>query len=321
MHQTFRIVLAAIVFGTVLPATALAQQSSAPIPELRLEGMPADITACVRSCVSGTTSDSSCRPTGTADAERRLTAIDGQLASARRSIRDHERRITALEGEVGLLRGRVTDLEGRIAEQQRQIEALLVTVRALHRYYLLVIEDYVDLAVRVGINETKITDLQRDVAALETRVSRLESRTGTVQLGARVGGLVLHAFDGTTYSGFALGPRFTLRLTDSMTASVDAQMLLSVSDNPFGTRIRGGWQWEFVPTWELDAGLSASWVGYDNRLNAKSAFLGPDVGVTWRPLNWLNVGANFFVGAEFDQGNPAPAIGGMLTLGFDLPGF
>ena len=319
MNRTLQIVLAT--FALVLPATAFAQGGgSDTIPELRLEGMPADITACVRACAGGGTPATSCTPTTSADAERRLRALNGQLSRLRRDVRDHERRIAALEAEHERLGDRTEALEGQVGSLTRSLEGLTETVSSLHRYYELVVRDYVALAERVGVNEIRIRELRSDVDALKTRVERLEERRGTVSVGGTLGALVLHApGDGTTYSAFAIGPRFILRLADQHSLSFDAQALVADDPNPFGTRTRLGYQYAFHRYANVDVGVSGTFASLDSSLDAASAFIGPDVGLNWTPAPWVSLGANLFLGAELDQNSPAFAVGGMGLASFHLP--
>lgn len=320
MDRTFKIVLAAVVLA-LLPATAFAQGSSSSdtMPELRLRGMPASLTACMRQCAAGHTPDATCRPKTSSAAMRSLRAIKGRMASLQRQINGHEHRIAALEAEVNDT-GRTDALQSQIDGQKHELETLSLEVKQLYRFYHFVVEDYVNLAVRVGVNEDKIKALQLEVGDLSSRVAKLESRPGTVGLGVRIGGLVLSApGKRLSFSSFLVGPRFSLRLSKDQTVSVDAQALVAASDHPFGVRSRLGYQLQLRPQLQLDMGLSGTWASLDDSLHAASAFIGPDAGLTWKPTPWLNVGGNLFMGAALTSSSSAFAVGGIGTVGLDLP--
>jgi hypothetical protein len=71
----------------------------------------------------------------------------------------------------------------------------------------------------------------------------------------------------------------------------------------------------------LEAGIGILWSGYDQHLDAESAWLTADVGVEYRPHPVVGLGANYLVGIEFDQDAPEFATGLSASLAIYIPWF
>ncbi|MEY4744159.1 MAG: hypothetical protein RL272_104 [Candidatus Parcubacteria bacterium] len=313
----------------VKPAMAQSPGGSGPLPEVRV-ALPPALAQCVAACTAAAASP---RPadhaecagvTDTAQRDRieRMAREVGRLRSEvdahTRSLAGHERRIRALEEQVGLLRDRNADLERQLREQRDAVAGIRRDLDALRRQYDLLLRDYVDLAVRVGVLEDHFRETSATLTALDGRISSIESRMVSIRFGVRTGPLVLGAFDGTLYTGWLVAPQLTFQLTPSVRVMAEAGVPLSISSSPVGTYVRGSAAYDFTPNWSIEAGLSSTWTGYNSRLQAKSAWLMGDVGARFS-YRWFNVSANFMAGSEFDQGPASPALGGMILFGGEFP--
>lgn len=302
--------------------------SSGPLPEVRV-ALPAELAQCVSACTAATASprpadhsecssvtDSTLRSrieTMATEIRRIRSAVDGHSAT----LRDHERRLRSLESQIGLLSGRTADLERQVRELNDAIAGIRRDVATLQRQYELVVRDYVDLAVRVGVLEEKFRDLQSTVSGLDGRITSLESRMASARVGVRTGFLVLGSTDGTVYTGVPVLANLTLQFTPTTFASVSGGALFSGGSSPVGTYGRLGLGFDLHPNWSLETGASTTWVGYDSSLHASSMFLMGDVGPTFR-YSWFSVNASVMAGAEFDRSTSA-AFGGLLTLRGEWP--
>jgi uncharacterized coiled-coil protein SlyX len=305
---------AALLFSiTTLVAPSSFAQSTDTVPE-HSDKLSPEAANCLRAMLGGASPTSAPQCGGLDSATKaRLDGLASQITDLRSKIdaqsgkiANHERRIKELEGKVGALGDKVADLSQQIADLKEQLRKLR--------------EDLGKLTERVTALEKVVGDLKTDVAGLKTRTDGLETRVSaleqksTVKLSARAGFLVLPALDGSTYSGFSIGPRLTLNLTDKTWLAVDTNLLLAVNDRPFGMNVRGGIGYDFHPNWYVTGGFGTSWVNYDSSLKARAAYLTPDIGLGFRK-SWFDASLNVMAGPKFEHGNATFAIGGGLFLG------
>lgn len=260
--------------------------------------LPPTIAACVARCTSPVARAAATEAT---DVSRRLG--------------DLERRYRTLASRVGLLRQRDAAVTTELAAMRADIDRLRRSLETLTR----VTEDEF---LRTGIalydlNEA-LAGVRGQLSEMDNRISALERKDGGVKIGPTAGFLVLWSTDGTLYTGMPLGARLKLSLTDSVDVNVDAAALLSISDEPLGTSVRGGLTFDLNPNWAIEAGLGSAWVGYNSQLKARSAFVTGDVGATFR-YSRFTATASVFAGAEFDSNSPAFALGGNVLLGVEFP--
>jgi hypothetical protein len=311
----------AVVFCMTATSSASAEQGSGErstptkvtvrLPE---KGLDPAVRDCLRRCIEGQTPECARARQGARDAWRRLL---GRLSS-------YESRITVLEGRIGGLSDRDPDLDAQLDELRDRIAQLNVRIDELNQLVARIDQ----LEGRVGRLEEGNTRQDTELEAVRARVARLEAqianvgrRNGVVQLGFSLGGTYLYSLDGTQYSGGLVGVRLALRFTRMASAFVELQAALSYSESPAGLRGRGGVQLEFARgRVVLEAGVSALWVGYDQHLDASSAFLSGDIGVEYRPHPIVGLGLAYVAGVEFDScGTAAFATGGVATLGIYIP--
>jgi len=327
--KTLSTVIAALVLSLFIAGSAHAQSTSGTLPEVRV-ALPPELASCVAACTAASASP---RPadhpacSSTTDTTT-LTRIETMATSIRRirttvnahgvTLADHERRIRELEGQIGLLRERNADLERQLREQREAVAALRRDIESLQRQYELVVRDYVDLAVRVGVLEDKFRELTGTVSTLSGRIDSIESRMVSIRFGVRTGPMVLGALDGTVYTGWLVAPQLTFQLTPNWRVMAEAGAPFSISSSPVGTYVRGSLGYDFTPNWSMEGGVSTTWTGYNSHLEAKSAFVMGDVGARFSH-RWFNVSANFMAGSEFDQRSPSPAFGGMILFGGEFP--
>lgn len=329
MKNLYTAIISLILTSIFFTGSAAAQSTSGPLPEVRV-ALPPELASCVAACTAATASPRPAAHTecaGVTDASTR-SRIETMATEIRRirttvtahagTLANHERRIRELEGQVGLLRDRNADLERQLREQREAVAAIRRDIESLQRQYELVVRDYVDLAVRVGVLEEQFRTLSGTVSSLSTRVADLESRMVSIRFGVRTGPMVLGALDGTLYTGWLVAPQLTFQLTPSVRVMAEAGAPFSISSAPVGSYVRGSLGYDFTPNWSLEGGVSSTWTGYNSRLEAKSAFVMGDLGARFS-YRWFNIGANVMAGSEFDQGNPSPAFGGMLLIGGEWP--
>lgn len=329
MKTLYTVICTLILTSLTLTGTANAQSSSGPLPEVRV-ALPPDLASCVAACTAASASPrpadhTACSGVTDASTRSRIETMATEIRRIRTTVTahsstlaNHERRIRELEGQIGLLRERNADLERQLQEQREAVAAIRRDLESLQRQYELVVRDYVDLAVRVGVLEEQFRTLNGTVSSLSTRVADLESRMSSVRFGVRTGPMVLGAFDGTLYSGWLVAPQLTFQLTPSVRVMAEAGAPFSISSSPVGTFVRGSVAYDFTPNWSLEGGVSSTWTGYNDRLQAKSAFVMGDIGPRFS-YRWFNVTANLMAGAEFDQRSPNFALGGMLLFGGVFP--
>ena len=130
---------------------------------------------------------------------------------------------------------------------------------------------------------------------------------------------MLNSIDGTRYTGATLGVRLSLVLDPSTSINIDGNMLAANDIDPFGSSVRGGLSKGLTGWLKLEVGVGTAWVGYNNRLKAKSNFSTGDVGLTLNPLWKIEIGANLLLGVEFDQDRPAFSYGGHFSIRLPLP--
>lgn len=140
-----------------------------------------------------------------------------------------------------------------------------------------------------------------------------------LKIGPHAGFLLLNSIDGTRYTGASIGVRLSLVLNSSTSINIDGNMLAANDIDPFGSSVRGGLSKGLTEWLKLEVGVGTAWVGYNNRLKAKSNFTTGDVGLTLNPFWKVEVGANLLLGVEFDQERPAFAYGCLLSLRLPLP--
>ncbi|HTK05103.1 MAG TPA: hypothetical protein VL500_05955 [Candidatus Eisenbacteria bacterium] len=324
--KTLSTVIAALVLSLCFVSSAHAQQTSGPLPEVRV-ALPAELAACVNACMAPAASPrpadhtvcpatmDSATSTRIETLSREISRIRSRVAANTASIADHEARIRTLEGQIGLLRDRVTELERQVREQRDAIAALRADLATLRSDYERAVGE---LGRRVTDLETSFTAMTRTVSALETRVSNIESRMVSIRIGVRTGPMVLGSLDGTVYTGWLVAPQLTFQLTPNWRVMAEAGAPFSISSSPVGTYVRGSLGYDFTPNWSMEGGVSSTWTGYNSHLEAKSAFVMGDVGARFS-YRWFNVSANFMAGSEFDQHAPAAAFGGMLLFGGEFP--
>lgn len=323
--KTLYTAIATLFLSLFVAGPAMAQQTSGPLPEVRV-ALPPDLASCVAACTGASASPrpadhpecsgaDSATSTRIETLSREISRIRTRVAANTASIADHERRIRALEGQIGLLRDRVATLEHQLQEEHDAIAQLQRDLATLRSDYERAVGE---LGRRVTDLETKFSQLSTSVSALDTRVSSIESRMVSVRFGVRTGPMVLGSFDGTLYSGWLVAPQLTFQLTPSMRVMAEAGAPFSISSSPVGTYVRGSAAYDFTPNWSLEAGLSSTWTGYNSHLQAKSAWLMGDVGARFS-YRWFNVSANVLAGSEFDQGPASFALGGMILFGGEFP--
>lgn len=316
-------------FITAVTSTAFAQSSSGgALPEVRV-ALPPELASCVSACMSGTSprpaDHAPCASVTDSGTRTRIESLATEVARIRREVNghagrlaNHERRLRELEGQIGLLSRRTATLESDVTALREEIAGIRRAVASLQSAYELVIRDYVDLSVRVGVLEEQFRTLTGRVDGLDGRMTSLESRMTSTRVGVGAGFMVLGATDGTVYTGLPVLARLTLQFTPSTFVSVSGGPVFSGGPSPVGGMVRGGLGFDVHPNWSIETGASSTWVGYNSQLDARSMFLMGDVGPTFR-YRWFSANASVMAGAEFDQGSPAPAFGGLLTLRGEWP--
>lgn len=311
------------VLMTLVASASSAQTADATIAEHSGKFSP-KAAACLRACLGGGKPADRYVCVGLDAAAKsrveqlaaKIKVMDGRIAAHAARLVDCESRIKALESQVGVLGNKDKDLQRQIDDLKGQAKDLGKAIDSLNERYMFLVRDFGDLARKHG---AEIEKLKTRVGELKTRVSTIESKMSHVRLSARVGVLVLPAFDGSSpYSGFSFGPRLTLNLTERTWLAVDTDLLLSPgSSNPIGMNVRGGVGYDFHPNWYVTAGFGSVWVNCDSRLKAQAAYLTPDIGFGGRS-GWFDASIRLFAGPKFEHGNITGTVGGGLFLGATL---
>lgn len=283
--------------------------------------------ACVASCFKGSNPAPAVEPvqptcgcTTDVKVNKRLSTLAWQYRQLKKEITEQKQVIVRLEGEVGLLGKRTSDLERQMADAKRKLGELSEQLDRNTQSIVLLIGDVDALKGDIDGLKKSVGELDGDLKSLTKRVEALESKIGSpVKIGPHVGFLVMRSLDGTTFTGGTFGARLTLVLTNTVSINVDTDAVVSGGSNPMGTRVRGGLNYQLAKWISLDGGVSTTWVGYDDRLKAKSNFTTVDLGLTVIPIWKLEIGANLLLGAEFDQDKPSFAYGGLLEVRLPLP--
>jgi len=252
------------------------------------------MTECVKQCL----------PSPTAPADIQAKALTKRLAVL-------EKKLAQLKGQVGLLAKKKADaadvsaLKGEIAQIRERLETLTRKVA----------EDVVDLGNRDAALEARLTALTESTAGMNARLAAVEAKSAGVKLDVGAGFIGLWATDGLSYTGIPVTARLKLNLNESVDVNIDAGLLVSFGHQPMGTSVRGGLTFDLNDKWAIEAGLSGDWVGFDNQMKAKAAFVTADGGITFR-YGMLRATANVIIGSKF-QGQKAPcfALGGAATVG------
>lgn len=294
MKRTVTAIIAVIILMAWRPEVANAQQ---PDPGIEYVELPPAIAACVAKCKSPAARAAA---TEAVDTAKRLGAL--------------EKRYAELAGQIGALRGRNASTTAQLVVIREDIRKLRESLQTLTT----VTEDeFLRTGIALyGLNES-LAGVNKRLDAMDSRLSALERKGNPFKLSPLAGGLVLWSTDGTLYTGFPVGARLKLNLTDSIDLNVDGAALLSISKEPFGSAVRGGLTFGLTPNWAVETGLGTSWVGYNSQLKARSAFLTGDVGITFR-ISRFWIAASVLAGAEFDKGSPAFALGGNALLGVEF---
>ena len=292
MKKVITLVACAVALAWAGNASA---EENATLSEFRMV-LPADAAACLANCV-----------------DTPVQTDDGRIASLIARVTELEKKVADLRKQVGLLGKKKSGADQHAIMAAVRVELERVRGELDDRIDQLnraTAKDYVELAQSLYV-------LTEKVSGIEGRLSLIEGRGG-VKIGPQAGFLVLHSTDGTTYSGFPLGARLTLNLTDAWDVDFDATALLSAGESPIGTQVRGGLGWSANEWFKLEAGIGSSWVGYNAQLKAKSVFVTGDVGAVFS-YKLLQAGVSGFLGSEFDCGSPAFAFGGQVMLRLMFP--
>ncbi|MFA6603582.1 MAG: hypothetical protein WCT10_01915 [Patescibacteria group bacterium] len=234
---------------------------------------------------------------------------DDRIASLARRVTVLEDQISGLRKQVGLLGKKKpgADQNAIAASVRTEIARLRGELDRLNQATA---KDYVELA-------QQLYALMERIREIDSRLNVME-RKGGVKIGPQGGFLVLRSSDGTTYTGLPVGTRLTLNLTDSWDIDFDANALVSGGNARVGTQVRGGLSWTANDWFAIEGGVGSSWVGYDNQLKAKSAFVTGDFGLVFSH-KLVQVGVSGRLGSEFDSGCPAFAFGSQVLLRLELP--
>lgn len=329
MKNFSSVVFALVTAALFIASPAFAQESTKVKTNIVFDGLPAELAQCIAKFSDAGELHKGCVPSDKKAARDQVTQVT--MAQAKRRVRRSH-----LQLKVDRLAGQHHELSDEQARMRDELRAELARIdeelAALKAYHDLIIERLSAVEVTVAEHEKEITTLQGEVRAVqektdairgavddhEDRITALEGSNASLELGGRAVALKLCSTDGTCYGGLAVGPRFGMNIGGNV-VSVDAQAMTGFAGkNPYGVRIRGGYQIALSKLFALDTGLSGSFADLDPSLDAHSAFVGMDMGIVLT-AGILNVGASAFGGAELDQNDPAAAFGGMLTLGVDLP--
>lgn len=209
--------------------------------------------------------------------------------------------IESLTAKIGLLNGRDADLSRRLSALEKRLTEV---TNAL-----------------VGVSKVmvKIVPLRREILSLKLRLAQLERRNSLIRLSPVGGFLAFYATDGTQYTGGILGVRLATSLTSKLEVGVEPTALLSVSDRPFGNMVRGYLGYAGLTSrFAAELGFSGAWCGHNAQAEAQSLLVSGDLGATmflYKGL-WLNLRVH--AGAELDQGQPAFAVGGAVSAGYEF---
>ncbi|KPJ85815.1 hypothetical protein AMJ57_01755 [Parcubacteria bacterium SG8_24] len=295
-----------VLFSVILfvPALAGAQGANGVLDSFTIEFSSPEMAACYARCVAGQCADpTAVAPDCSESRVKKAKKVKRKGATLASKLAQLRKRVKKLEGQVGAL-GSSGDPSSELGKLQKELQEL-------RKLYKLLLKDIVDLGA-------KDYALQLEIEALKDRLTAIERKDSVVKLRPRGGFVLLAGFDGpTTYTGFSTGPELTLTLSDTVYLSLQTNVLLSFSSNPIGTQLRGVVGVDLHPNWSVEAGVQSAWVGYNDRLLAKSAFLSAEFAAVWRPVRFFNIGLGLLVGAEFDQDQPAFALGGQLSAGID----
>jgi len=292
MKKVYTLVACAAVLGF---AGNVSAQESTPLNEFRSH-LPPEAVECLANCV-----------------DVPVRTDDGRIASLVKRVATLEGQVAELQKQIGLLGKKKpgADKDAIMASVRTQIKKLRAELdERINQLNRATAKDYVELAQQLYVLTEKVGDIDSRLGVLE--------RKGGVQIGPQAGFLVLHSTDGTTYTGFPLGARLTLNLTDAWDVDFDANALLSNSESPIGTQVRGGLSWTATEWLKFEAGIGSSWVGYNAQLKAKSVFVTGDVGAVVS-YKLLQAGVSGLLGSEFDSGSPAFAFGGQVMLRVQFP--
>jgi len=268
---------------------------------------------CVRRCLAGQTGPE-CRRArqGARRAWRRLLE----------RLELYERRITDLEGRIGGLADRDRELGEELSQLTVRVTRLEVQITEISEM-LTQIEDILrrlgELEEGQQRQDEQLEELQARIERLESQIEEVNRRNGVVQISPSGGFVGVYSLDGSSYTGGMAGMRVALRVTRLISVFVEPQVTLAANEYPAGTIIRGGLMFEIRPWVLMEVAASGMWVGFDAQLDAAAAYLTGDVGVMFRPLDWLEFGATVNTGAELDACDPAFAIGGQAWLRFNIP--
>ncbi len=303
----------AVIFSYLTVATPASAEQARPMTEASTVISHEQLCEMVRRCQRGQGSEQ-CREArrGARQSWRRLL----------QRLSSYETRIEQLENRVGGLTDRDPGLDAEMDRLRRLVEQLTVRIDALQQ----LIEDVEEVQRMLGELEADQERQDEDIAEARERIERLESqlsevmrRNGVVQISPSGGFVGMYALDGSHYTGGLIGMRVNLRVTRVVGVFVEPLVTLAAGDYPAGTVIRGGLMFEIRPWVLMEVAASGMWVGFDAQLDAAAAYLTGDLGVMFRPIDWLELGVTVNTGAELDACVPAFAIGGQAWLRFNIP--
>ncbi len=300
-----KILIQFLVTAFVLALAPLA--SAQTIPETSTQ-LPPKMAACLRACMAN-----GAAPAATPTCNGLSDADHAKIAKMASDIAWLKGQVAALQKKYDDLKKRVDGLDEKDAEHDKKIAQLRTDVDALRedldKKYKFLIQDYVDLELKLG---GQILQLQKDVKALDTRVSDLEA--SRPKFGPRVGALVLPAFDGSTYTGVPVVARLQLFFNKKTWIAFDGGASFSFGSSPVGAYGRAGVGYDFHPNWYVTGGVSTLWAGYNDKLKAKASYLPFDGGIGVR-YGVFDASLNLLVGPKFGQGGTSLAIGGAGMVG------
>lgn len=307
MNAKILIQFLVIVFVLALSPMAFAQT----IPEASTQ-LPPKMAACLRACMaSGTAPAATPTCNGLSDADRaKIAQLAKDVAWLKSQIATHTAQIAALKKRIDGLDAKDTEHDAKLEQLRKDLDGLLKVVEGLEKSHRLLLETVVAADIKLGAD---IVQLQRDMKALDQRVSDLEGRS--VKFGPRVGLLVLPAIDGSTYTGMPVVARLVLPLGNERTwLAFDGGASFSGSSSPVGAYGRAGVGYDFHPNWYVTGGVSTLWAGYNDKLKAQAAYIPFDGGIGFR-YGVFDASVNVLAGPKFGNGGTSLAIGGVGMLG------
>ncbi len=294
--------------------------------------LPADVAACVNSCLSGTACVTQVNCDGNdqrvSALEQQLNDLKNKLFPKRTNLKPQVDRVKQLQEQLAALRAKqgadeseIARVAKALADETAKLDGMTAEIADLSRRMKNVEDRLNAIGESLAAHDGSLAAHDKWLAEHEKRIEKLELTPPSIKVGFHVGFVGLHAFNsGTDYTALPITASLSFPISSRVSVITEAGIAVSGDKYSLGSVLHGAMQYRATSHWSVDVGATSVWAGFDYKLKAAQASILADVGPTYVNGRFTAHGS-VMAGPAFE---PSPlgasfALGGMLTLGVLLP--